>query len=151
MLLAAPGLRPIAILEEILRRHPEIGPGVRRTLERRIRHWRALNGAEQEVILRQQLLPITLLNCTASWPLRSCGSGKRRKKRSAIDRLGAFLAEILNGSLGLPNRLIKLAEVVGEGQLIAAPQDHGCNTATVYRISLVLPVKFRAAGRSRIG
>jgi hypothetical protein len=54
---AAPGLRPIAVLEEILRRHPEIDPGVRRTLERRIRNWRALNGPERAVIFRQQPVP----------------------------------------------------------------------------------------------
>ena len=53
MLAAAPGLRPIAIFEEMLRRHPELGHGVRRTLERRIRCWRALHGAEREVIFRQ--------------------------------------------------------------------------------------------------
>src|SRR3546814_12473861 len=35
------------------RRHPELDPGVRRTLERRIRGWRALHGAEQDVIFRQ--------------------------------------------------------------------------------------------------
>jgi hypothetical protein len=34
---AAPGIRAVAIFEEKCRRHPEIGPGVRRTLERRIR------------------------------------------------------------------------------------------------------------------
>jgi hypothetical protein len=50
---AAPGLRPVAIFEEILRRHPELGAGIRRTLERRIRAWRALHGAEQDVIFRQ--------------------------------------------------------------------------------------------------
>jgi hypothetical protein len=32
-----PGLRPVAIFDEIRRRHPEIGVGIRRTLERRIR------------------------------------------------------------------------------------------------------------------
>lgn len=53
MLKASPGLRPVAILEELLRRHPELGPGIRRTLERRIRQWRALHGAEREVIFRQ--------------------------------------------------------------------------------------------------
>lgn len=37
MLKAAPGVRPIAIFEEMLRRHPELGAGIRRTLERRIR------------------------------------------------------------------------------------------------------------------
>jgi transposase InsO family protein len=53
MLAASPGLRPIAIFEEMVRRHPELGHGVRRTLERRIRAWRALHGAEREVIFRQ--------------------------------------------------------------------------------------------------
>ena len=36
----APGLRPIAIFEELCRRHPELSAGTRRTLERRIRGWR---------------------------------------------------------------------------------------------------------------
>jgi transposase InsO family protein len=49
----APGLRPIAVFEEVLRRHPELGVGIRRTLERRIRGWRAVHGPEQEVIFRQ--------------------------------------------------------------------------------------------------
>ena len=53
MLMAAPGLRAIAIFEEMTRRHPELGGGVRRTLERRIRTWRAIHGAEREVIFRQ--------------------------------------------------------------------------------------------------
>jgi len=53
MLKASPGLRAVAILEELLRRHPELGLGIRRTLERRIRQWRALHGAEREVIFRQ--------------------------------------------------------------------------------------------------
>ena len=35
MLKAAPGLRPIAIFEELCRRHPELASGTRRTLERR--------------------------------------------------------------------------------------------------------------------
>ena len=53
LLRAAPGLRSIAVFEEMLRRHPDLGTGVRRTLERRIRSWRALHGEEQEVIFRQ--------------------------------------------------------------------------------------------------
>lgn len=57
MLNAAPGLRAIAVLAEIRRRHPEIGPGVRRTLERRIRTWRALAGPEQDVMFRQEHPP----------------------------------------------------------------------------------------------
>jgi len=57
MLKSAPGLRPIAIFEEIRRRHPQIGPSVRRTLERRIRGWRALNGPDRDVIFRQEHAP----------------------------------------------------------------------------------------------
>ena len=34
LLKAAPGLRAVAIFEEMSRRHPELGQGVRRTLER---------------------------------------------------------------------------------------------------------------------
>jgi hypothetical protein len=43
----------VAIFEEMTRRHPELGHGIRRTLERRIRSWRALHGEEQDVIFRQ--------------------------------------------------------------------------------------------------
>ena len=57
MLKAAPGLRPIGVFEELRRRHPDLAPGVRRTLERRIRNWRALHGPEQEVIFRQEHPP----------------------------------------------------------------------------------------------
>jgi hypothetical protein len=57
MLMAAPGIRAVAIFEEMCRRHPEIGQGVRRTLERRIRAWRALNGSGQDVIFRQEHPP----------------------------------------------------------------------------------------------
>lgn len=57
ILKAAPGIRAIAVLEEIRRRHPEISPGIRRTLERRMRAWRALVGPEQDVIFRQEHEP----------------------------------------------------------------------------------------------
>ena len=57
LLKSVAGLRPVAIFDEVRRRHPEIGTGVRRTLERRIRTWRALNGAEQDVIFRQEHPP----------------------------------------------------------------------------------------------
>ena len=53
MLKAAPGLRSVAIFDEMQRRHPDLPAGARRTLERRIRSWRALHGADQEVIFRQ--------------------------------------------------------------------------------------------------
>jgi len=53
LLQSAPGIRPVAIFDELRRRHPELDPGVRRTLERRIRAWRVLHGGEREVIFRQ--------------------------------------------------------------------------------------------------
>ena len=57
LLKSTPGLRPVAVFDELRRRHPELGAGIRRTVERRIRTWRALNGAEQDVIFRQEHPP----------------------------------------------------------------------------------------------
>ncbi len=57
MLKAAPGLRAVAVFEELCRRHPDLGAGTRRTLERRIRAWRAVNGSDREVIFRQEHPP----------------------------------------------------------------------------------------------
>jgi transposase InsO family protein len=53
LLKAAPGLRVVAIYDEMRLRHPDLDPGIRRTMERRIRAWRAIHGPEQEVIFRQ--------------------------------------------------------------------------------------------------
>ena len=53
MLKAAPGLRSVAIFDEMDRRYPQTYLGTRRTMERRIRAWRARHGPEQEVIFRQ--------------------------------------------------------------------------------------------------
>jgi hypothetical protein len=53
MLEASPSLRAVAIFEEMQRRHPALPEGVRRTMERRIRGWRALHGADRDVIFRQ--------------------------------------------------------------------------------------------------
>lgn len=53
LLEAMPSLRPITILEELERRHPERDWGrQRRTLERRIRRWKALHGPER-IVFRQ--------------------------------------------------------------------------------------------------
>src|SRR5207249_227594 len=57
MLEAAPALRAVAIFAEICRRHPALATGVRRTLERRITQWRALNGPDRDVIFRQEHPP----------------------------------------------------------------------------------------------
>ena len=57
MLEAAPGIRAVTIFEELCRRHPGVAPSVRRTLERRIAGWRALNGPNRDVIFRQEHPP----------------------------------------------------------------------------------------------
>ena len=50
-------LRAVALYEEMMRRHPELHPGVRRTLERRVRGWKAKHGPEREIIFRQKHEP----------------------------------------------------------------------------------------------
>jgi hypothetical protein len=57
LLRSSPGIRPVAVYEELQRRHPDLGTGIRRTLERRIRAWNAEHGPEQEVIFRQVHTP----------------------------------------------------------------------------------------------
>ena len=53
ILTAAPAVRAVTVFEELQRRHPELPRGVRRTLERRIRAWRAKHGPDKDVIFRQ--------------------------------------------------------------------------------------------------
>lgn len=57
LLEANPRLRPLAVFDELLVRHPKLNPNIRRTLERRIRRWRALHGPDREVIFRQDKEP----------------------------------------------------------------------------------------------
>lgn len=58
MLEASQGrIRPVGIYHELMRNHPDLDPGIRRTLERRVRGWRAQYGPEQAVIFRQQHEP----------------------------------------------------------------------------------------------
>src|SRR5579875_3071561 len=58
LLEAKPGLRPITLLEEMERRHPERDwERLRRSLERRVRAWRAEHGPVREVIFRQDHVP----------------------------------------------------------------------------------------------
>jgi hypothetical protein len=53
ILRAAPGLRPIAVVRQIYNRYPDIGQGVRRTIERRVRRWQDENDPDPSVTLRQ--------------------------------------------------------------------------------------------------
>ena len=57
ILKAASGIRVIGVLQELRRRHPDLGSNIRRTLERRIQAWRSLHGPEQDVIFRQEHEP----------------------------------------------------------------------------------------------
>lgn len=53
MLEEFPDIRPATIFRELMRSHPELDEGIRRTLERRIRSWRLEYGPECEVVFRQ--------------------------------------------------------------------------------------------------
>ena len=54
LLQGAPGLRPITLFDELVRRHPDrVGPSFRRTLERHVALWKALHGADRDVIFPQ--------------------------------------------------------------------------------------------------
>jgi transposase InsO family protein len=58
LLQANPHLSAVTLLEEVQRRHPgEYGPGMLRTLQRRLRHWRATCGGEREVFFAQEHPP----------------------------------------------------------------------------------------------
>ncbi len=53
-----PALMAVTVLEEMQRRHPDRFDGsVLRTLQRRIRRWRAENGAEREIHFAQEHPP----------------------------------------------------------------------------------------------
>ena len=58
LLQADSGLNAVTLLEELQRRHPgQYGANVLRTLQRRVRHWRALHGAEREIYFAQEHPP----------------------------------------------------------------------------------------------
>ena len=58
LLASRPGLRPVTLLDEMQLRHPDRDwDRLRRTLERRVRTWRAEHGPECEVIFRQDHPP----------------------------------------------------------------------------------------------
>lgn len=58
LLQADAGLNAVTLLEELQRRHPGVyDAGVLRTLQRRIRQWRAVHGAEREVYFAQEHPP----------------------------------------------------------------------------------------------
>jgi hypothetical protein len=80
MLRTAPGLTAVTILEELQRRFPGDYPNtVLRTLQRRMRRWRALEGPECEVFFAQQHEPgrLGLSDFTHATDLDVCIGGAR--------------------------------------------------------------------------
>ena len=58
LLEAAPALMAVTVLEELQRRHPgRFGDSVLRTLQRRVRAWRAQSGEEREIFFAQEHPP----------------------------------------------------------------------------------------------
>jgi hypothetical protein len=58
LLQADPQLNAVTLLEELQRRHPgQYPPAVLRTLQRRMRQWRAVHGAEREMYFAQEHPP----------------------------------------------------------------------------------------------
>jgi len=58
LLESAPALNAVTILEELQRRYPaQVTPALLRTLQRRLRQWRAMHGSEREVYFAQEHPP----------------------------------------------------------------------------------------------
>lgn len=127
MLRAAPGLRPVAIFEEMMRRHPEFGEGIRRTLERRIRAWRAVHGEEREVIFRQRHQPgrMGLSDFTAMGDIVVTISGQQLDHRLYHFRLAYSGFEHAHVTLG-GESFVALAEGLQNALwcLGGAPREH---------------------------
>ena len=54
LLIADASLRAFDLYEYLMGLHPELGPGVRRTLERRVHAWKLAHGSDQEVFFQQE-------------------------------------------------------------------------------------------------
>ena len=57
LLETAPTLNAVTILEELQRRYPEVSPALLRTMQRRLRQWRARHGGDREVYFAQEHVP----------------------------------------------------------------------------------------------
>ncbi len=127
MLEAAPGLRPIAIFEEMRRRHPELPDAVRRTMERRIRQWRALKGEDRDVVFRQVQEPgrMGLSDFTEMRDLAVCVGGSELDHRLYHFRLACSGFEHVHVILG-GESYVALAEALQNAlwALGGTPREH---------------------------
>jgi hypothetical protein len=121
MLEAHPGLRPVALLEEMQRRHPDHDwDRLRRSLERRVRAWRAEHGADREVIFPQDHVPGQ--QALSTWPMPASALLATRWTIGCIiscwlTRPGSNAEPVLGGEsftalgVGLQNALFSLGGV----------------------------------------
>ena len=127
MLEAKPGMRPIAIFEEMRRRHPEMPDAVRRTMERRIRQWRALKGEDRDVVFRQVQEPgrMGLSDFTEMGDLAVCVAGAKLQHRLYHFRLACSGFEHVHVILG-GESYVALAEGLQNAlwTLGGAPREH---------------------------
>ena len=54
---SSPGIRPVGVFQELMRRHPELDPACGAPWSAGVRLWRAEHGQEQDVIFRQKHEP----------------------------------------------------------------------------------------------
>ena len=67
-LVDAPELEAKALFEDLIRRHPKrYEPGQLRTLQRRIRQWRALEGPPKEIFFAQEHRPGEAMQTDFTW------------------------------------------------------------------------------------
>jgi hypothetical protein len=127
LLQSAPGLTAVSLLEEMQRRYPgRFGSGILRTLQRRVRQWRALEGEEHEVFFAQEHEPgrLGLSDFTDARELQVCVGGgllEHRLYQFALAYSGWRHVEVILGgeswvalSQGLQNALWALGGVPAE-------------------------------------
>ena len=143
LLQAAPGLRPISLFDELARRHPDrIGPSFRRTLERRVAEWKALYGADQDVMFRQIQQPgrMGLSDFTDVGDLGVIVSGQHLKHRLyhfALACSGFEHAEIVLGGESYPALASGLENALR--LLGGVPQEHRSDSLSAAFRNLAKP------------
>jgi hypothetical protein len=143
LLTAAPGLRPITLFDELARRHPErVGPSFRRTLERRVAHWKALHGSNLNVIFPQIQQPgrMGLSDFTNGNGLGVIVGGQpldHRLYHFALAFSGFEHAEIVLGGESYPALASGLENALR--QLGGVPREHRSDSLSAAFRNLALP------------
>jgi hypothetical protein len=108
MLRATPGLRPVVVLRQIYDRYPEIGQGVRRTIERRVRRWQDENDPSMD----QRFLVVSeFLRCAHQGTLELSDLPTDAQAHESIHEI---LTSCRSGTLSHRNKaLLALAVVCG--------------------------------------